>query len=34
MLIIPPNFREVMKQWLVIKPPRIVSLSANKYYEF
>ena len=34
MLIIPPQFREVMKQWLVNKPSRVVRLSAAKWCEF
>ena len=35
MLIIPPAFRPVMKQWLVTGPPRVVfSLSANQWCEF
>lgn len=34
MLVIPTKFREVIKQWLMIKPPRIVRLSTNKCYEF
>ncbi|KAE8810133.1 40S ribosomal protein S5-1 [Hordeum vulgare] len=34
MLVIPPKFRSVMKQWLVINPPRAASLSANKWCEF
>ena len=33
MLVIPPKFREVMKQWLVIKPLRVVRLLANKWCE-
>ena len=31
MVIIPRWFRPVMKQWLVSGPPRVVSLSANKW---
>ena len=34
MLIIPPKFRSVMKKWLVTGPPRVVSLSTNKWCEF
>ena len=34
MLIIHPQFREVMKQWLVIKPSYVVRLSAAKWCEF
>ena len=34
MLIIPRKFRSVMKQWLVSGPPRVVSLSSNKWCEF
>ncbi|KAE8797777.1 Protein TOC75, chloroplastic [Hordeum vulgare] len=33
MLIIPPKFVEVMKEWLVVKLPPIVRLSANKWSE-
>ncbi|KAE8784901.1 Protein transport protein Sec31A [Hordeum vulgare] len=31
MLVTPRAFKPVMKQWLVIGPPCIVSLSANKW---
>lgn len=34
MLIIPPKFMEVMKEWLTVKFQRVVSLSANKWCEF
>ena len=34
MLITPPAFKPVMTQWLVLGPPCVVSLSANKWCEF
>ncbi|KAE8769375.1 hypothetical protein D1007_59075 [Hordeum vulgare] len=34
MYIILPKFRSVVKQWLVTRPPSIVSLFANKSCEF
>ena len=34
MLIIPPKLKEVMKQWLMLKPPRVVRLPTNKWCEF
>ncbi|KAE8769537.1 F-box domain containing protein,putative,expressed [Hordeum vulgare] len=34
MLTIPPKFRSVMKEWLVNGPPRVASLSANKWCDF
>lgn len=33
MLVIPEAFRPVMKQWLVLKPPRVFRLSTNKWCE-
>ena len=33
MLITPPAFKPVMTQWLVLGPPCVVSLSANKWCE-
>ncbi|KAE8786691.1 hypothetical protein D1007_39381 [Hordeum vulgare] len=34
MLVIPPKFRFFKKQWMFTGPPRVVSLSANKWCEF
>ncbi|KAE8803825.1 Protein TOC75, chloroplastic [Hordeum vulgare] len=34
MLVIPPAFRPMMKQWLVTNPPLVIGLSANKWCEF
>ncbi|KAE8789597.1 Protein transport protein Sec31A [Hordeum vulgare] len=34
MLIIPPKFRSVMRQCIVLAPPHVISLSANKWCEF
>ncbi|KAE8810241.1 hypothetical protein D1007_13130 [Hordeum vulgare] len=34
MLIIPPKFKPMMRQWLVLAPPRVASLSTNKWCEF
>ncbi|KAE8779715.1 hypothetical protein D1007_47287 [Hordeum vulgare] len=34
MLIIPPKFMEVMKEWLTVKLSHVVRLSANKWSEF
>ncbi|KAE8790319.1 hypothetical protein D1007_35375 [Hordeum vulgare] len=34
MLIIPPKFMEVMKEWLTMKLSHVMSLSANKWREF
>ncbi|KAE8788144.1 Protein transport protein Sec31A [Hordeum vulgare] len=34
MLVIPPMFVEVMKEWLTVRLPRVGKLSANKWCEF
>ncbi|KAE8808607.1 hypothetical protein D1007_15001 [Hordeum vulgare] len=34
MLVIPPKFVEVMKEWLAVKLPHVVKLSANKWCKF
>ncbi|KAE8804412.1 hypothetical protein D1007_19442 [Hordeum vulgare] len=34
MLVIPPKFMEVMKEWLKVKLPCVVRLSTNKWCKF
>ncbi|KAE8797392.1 Protein transport protein Sec31A [Hordeum vulgare] len=34
MLVIPPKFEEVMREWLAVKLPRVIRLTTNKWCEF